>query len=106
MASRNLSIASEEPLGSGQDGTVWLTSRETAIKAMNREQNYLNERDSYRLLAERSIDRIGIFGRLKGNGRQVTHHIVTVSIFTYHVGSPDSYHIVSPVRASASHASA
>jgi len=61
VASRKLSIASEEPLGSGQDGTVRLRSRETAIKAMNREQNYLNERDSYRLLTERSIDRIGIF---------------------------------------------
>jgi len=60
-ASRNISIASEEPLGAGQDGTVWLTSRETAIKALNRERNYLNERDSYRLLTERSIDRIGIF---------------------------------------------
>jgi len=60
-ASRNISIASEEPLGAGQDGTVWLTSRETAIKALNRERNYLNERDSYRLLTEQSIDRIGIF---------------------------------------------
>ena len=48
-------------IGFGQDGTVWKSSRGTAIKAIERPQNYENERDAYQRLAQQQIDRIGPF---------------------------------------------
>lgn len=34
-------------MGGGTDGSVWETSRDTAIKALARESGYVNERDAY-----------------------------------------------------------
>ena len=39
-------------LGSGTDGAVWATDRDTAIKVFDREGGYVNERDTYLRLAE------------------------------------------------------
>lgn len=39
-------------LGDGTDGAVWSTDRSTAVKVFDREQGYLNERDTYFRLAE------------------------------------------------------
>jgi hypothetical protein len=44
------------PLGSGTDGTVWKSTRDTAIKALDNEAGYWNEHDSYRRLAEFGLD--------------------------------------------------
>ncbi len=58
---RSIAIVNANPLGFGQDGAVWETDRETAVKAFERERNYLNERDAYQRLAEEKINRIGPF---------------------------------------------
>lgn len=44
------------PLGSGTDGAVWKSTRDTAVKALNYEIGYWNEHDSYRRLAEFGMD--------------------------------------------------
>tara|TARA_A100001391_G_scaffold181311_1_gene147173 strand:+ start:396 stop:899 length:504 start_codon:yes stop_codon:yes gene_type:complete len=50
---RGISIDIEsEPLGIGEDGKVWRTSRSTAAKAFYREKNYLRELDCYERLRE------------------------------------------------------
>jgi hypothetical protein len=41
-----------EELGYGTDGAVWKSNRNTAVKALEREIGYFNERDAYRRLAE------------------------------------------------------
>ncbi len=49
-------------LGEGTDGQVWESSRKTAIKALNREVGYANERDTYLRLAEWGMtEKIGDF---------------------------------------------
>lgn len=48
-------------LGFGQDGEVWRTSRQTALKVLERDQAYQNERDAYQLLSDAGINQIGIF---------------------------------------------
>jgi len=54
-------ITIEDSLGFGQDGAVWRSSRETAIKVLERERTYLNERDAYLLLQDQQISHIGPF---------------------------------------------
>lgn len=41
-----------EELGFGTDGAVWKSNRNTAVKALEREIGYFNERDTYLRLAE------------------------------------------------------
>jgi hypothetical protein len=57
--SRKINIDFQSPLGEGTDGTVWATSRGSAVKVLYRQKNYNNERDSYLRLREAGIDRIG-----------------------------------------------
>ncbi len=42
----------ERPLGDGTDGAVWKSNVDTAVKALERERGYYNERDAYLRLAE------------------------------------------------------
>jgi len=56
-----ITILVDSPLGFGQDGAVWKSSRATAIKAIERERNYHNERDAYRRLKQQNVAKIGIF---------------------------------------------
>lgn len=44
-------------LGGGTDGSVWETSRGTAVKALAREAGYYNERDTYLRLREWGLER-------------------------------------------------
>jgi hypothetical protein len=54
-------IQFDVPLGSGMDGAVWKTNRETAIKAFERQANYTVELECYKRLATASISEIGQF---------------------------------------------
>jgi len=45
----------ETPLGRGTDGHVWKSNRNTAIKAFERERNYLQERRCYQRLKEHQV---------------------------------------------------
>ncbi len=56
-----LTMAVLEPLGGGQDGSVWESDRNTAIKVFSREANYWRERDCYLRLHDVGIERLGIF---------------------------------------------
>ncbi len=42
-------------LGDGNDGAVWESDRQTAIKSLERRDSYIRERDAYLRLQERSI---------------------------------------------------
>ena len=42
-------------LGDGNDGAVWESDRQTAIKALERRDSYIRERDAYLRLQELSI---------------------------------------------------
>jgi hypothetical protein len=42
----------ERPLGYGTDGAVWKSSRDSAVKVLERERGYYNERDAYLRLQE------------------------------------------------------
>jgi hypothetical protein len=42
----------ERPLGYGTDGAVWRSNRDTAVKVLERERGYYNERDAYLRLKE------------------------------------------------------
>lgn len=42
----------ERPLGDGTDGAVWKSHRGTAVKVLERERGYHNERDAYLRLQE------------------------------------------------------
>jgi len=46
------------PLGNGTDGKVWESNRRTAVKSLDREHGYWNERDSYIRLQEYAVVQI------------------------------------------------
>ena len=48
-------------LGDGTDGCVWRSSRNTAIKALERHRSYVTERDCYRLLTKHCVTAIDGF---------------------------------------------
>lgn len=53
---RQLTILS--PLGHGQDGNVWQSDRNTAVKVLFREDSYFNELVCYERLAERNVTKV------------------------------------------------
>jgi hypothetical protein len=54
----DLMIDFDNPLGSGIDGAVWRTNRNSAVKSLLRLTNYLNELRCYQRLKERNIGEI------------------------------------------------
>lgn len=58
---RGISIGDSQVLGFGQDGAVWFSSRETAVKLLERDRTYFNERDAYLRLQEENIKSLGVF---------------------------------------------
>jgi hypothetical protein len=48
-------------LGYGSDGSVWLSSRKTAVKAIYREKNFLQELECYRRLKDSGAWEVGMF---------------------------------------------
>ncbi len=52
-ADRSLRLVTR--IGHGNDGTVWQSDRQSAVKAFHREDGYVRERDCYRRLFDRSI---------------------------------------------------
>jgi hypothetical protein len=55
------STAIAEKLGEGQDGGVWRTAYNTAVKVFARERNYQCERDCYLRLHDAECGQLGIF---------------------------------------------
>ncbi len=56
--SRQIDVAFQSPLGFGSDGTVWPTSRGSAIKILYRDKNYAVERDCYLRLREWGVTQV------------------------------------------------
>ncbi len=52
---RGILIDFDNPLGIGQEGMVWKTNRETAIKVFDRIENFSREVACYTILRERDI---------------------------------------------------
>lgn len=50
-----ISLNLKTPLGYGNDGVVWQSSRQTAVKAFEREFKYLRERDCYRRFQQHKV---------------------------------------------------
>ncbi len=50
-----------DPMGIGEDGIVWKSSRLTALKAFYREKNFLKELDCYERLAEFGVTEVAGF---------------------------------------------
>lgn len=48
-------------LGFGNDGSVWETDQRTAVKAFERESNYIRERDCYQRLRHLGVEEVGDF---------------------------------------------
>ncbi len=59
--SRQILIDFGNPLGVGQEGIVWKTNRETAVKVFDRIGNFDREVHCYLKLKERDIDEIAGF---------------------------------------------
>jgi hypothetical protein len=60
-AERCAIVLSQAPLGFGDDGAVWTTSRHTVLKAFQRHSNYAHELECYQRLADAGIRKIREF---------------------------------------------
>lgn len=57
-----ITIESKEKLGFGTDGTVWDSSRNSAVKALYLERTFQRELDAYKRIAEHGLDSLhGLF---------------------------------------------
>lgn len=56
--SRSIKINPQEMIGSGNDGRVWRTSRNSALKIHYRDLNYQNEKECYKRIMQRDIKQI------------------------------------------------
>ena len=56
-----ISINLDSPLGHGNDGTVWASTRDSAVKAFHREKNYRLEVECYQRLKDAGIEKIDDF---------------------------------------------
>jgi len=54
-AERGILVDYERRLGVGQEGFVWKTNRDSAIKVFDRSENFARERACYEILRERRI---------------------------------------------------
>ena len=57
-AAKSIKVFLRKPLGEGTDGNVWPTNRNSAIKVLKLEKNYLSEKLCYQRLIERGVERI------------------------------------------------
>jgi hypothetical protein len=59
--SRGIRLVGKDLLGYGSDGTVWQSSRLTAIKALHHSKNFEHELECYKRLSDADIRKIGAF---------------------------------------------
>jgi hypothetical protein len=55
---KGIKVDLQQPLGAGTDGSVWPTNRKSAVKVLELEKNYLQERRCYQRLLEQNVERI------------------------------------------------
>jgi len=59
--SKGIRLIGKNMLGYGSDGSVWHSSRRTAVKALYHQKNFDNELECYLRLKAASVRRIGMF---------------------------------------------
>ncbi|QDT74909.1 hypothetical protein [Lacipirellula limnantheis] len=57
--SKGIVVDFQAPFGEGQDGTVWPTSRGSALKLFYRPENYEDERNCYLILKAAAVEKVG-----------------------------------------------
>ena len=57
-AARSIKVHIDKPLGDGTDGNVWPTNRNSAVKVLRDQKNYLPELLCYQRLAELGVEKI------------------------------------------------
>ena len=57
----DINVRFDRQLGFGNDGSVWETDQNSAIKSFEREVNYIQERRCYQRLAELGVEDVGNF---------------------------------------------
>ena len=60
-AERNLVLDFDDQLGFGNDGIVWPTNEDSAVKVYERWDNYNRELGCYQRLSDLSVDQVGDF---------------------------------------------
>jgi hypothetical protein len=78
--SRGIQLVGKDLLGYGSDGTVWQTSRRTAVKALHRQKNYEHELECYTRLKDAGIRKIGMFEVPRLEDFDVAELILEISI--------------------------
>ena len=58
---RGIQLIGKDLLGYGSDGSVWNSSRRTAVKAIYHQKNFRHELECYRRLKVAGVRQIGIF---------------------------------------------
>jgi hypothetical protein len=59
--SRGIRLIGKDMLGYGSDGSVWHSSRRTAIKALYRVKSFVHELECYRRLKAAGVRQVGVF---------------------------------------------
>jgi len=59
--SRGIFLQEEPRIGHGSDGSVWKTSRNSAVKVLELQQNYTNELECYRRLRDAGVSHLSGF---------------------------------------------
>jgi hypothetical protein len=77
-----ISLDLQTPLGYGHDGTVWKSSRHTAVKALLRQQNYRYELTCYQRFSENNIVELYGFAVPQLVGFDDTLQVIEMKIVT------------------------
>jgi hypothetical protein len=75
-----IQINFESPLGSGTDGAVWMSDRNTAVKALYRQKNYSHELECYQRFARAGVTNLAGFNVPKLVGHSDELMIVELGI--------------------------
>jgi len=59
--SKGIRLVGKDMLGYGSDGSVWQSSRRTAVKAVYQQKNFVHELECYRRLKAAEVRRVGMF---------------------------------------------
>jgi hypothetical protein len=79
-AEKKISLILNKVIGDGTDGAVWKSSRNTAIKALSLQTNYIKERTCYQRLAQAEIKNLCGFSIPQLVGFSDTLQIVEMTI--------------------------
>ncbi len=77
-----IAIDLESPLGRGTDGSVWISDRDTAVKALERERNYRIELECFQRFYDHDITNVQGFSVPKLVGWNDEFRTIEIEIVT------------------------